>query len=484
MKIKNVFSFLLIFLFLLNGCSDDDGYSDVDGLAPTLVLGSSNIQTEPGREIVIQATIADNDGLRSVNLKNTAFDLDKTIDLTLDSILYSYDLSYKYTTVEDIEGDNFSVVITATDLGGRSVSETVLVTMDGDFTSPVFTSSPDTRTYILIEDGASEASYTLGFTVTDNKGFSAVYITITNDEDGTEYYSEEVTGFTDSGTTLEYSNTITFPAEAINYTLEIRAVDELENETSAASTLYVTDLPDFDYMYLADVATVAELNSDVYGVPMLIDHTGTYEYTAYYYCETAGTEVRFIPQKTAFTPICFGLDPSDSNVLIRSTNADPITLPSVGYYKIVFNIQSGEYSVSTYEPTDDPVAIGEERYINTAADGTYTLSLCLAGEGFSGVASWSTSNGVSLTQSSANPYLFYAEVTLTAGTSVSFTISPYHPWGWWPEPYWRFSNDENITTDTNVLNGGSNYSLSVPATGKYMFKFDTHLLRSKIYKIN
>lgn len=38
-------------------------------------------------------------------------------------------------------------------------------------------------------------------------------------------------------------------------------------------------------MYLADVATAEELNSDIFGVPMVIEHTGEYQYKANYYCQ-------------------------------------------------------------------------------------------------------------------------------------------------------------------------------------------------------
>ena len=45
-------------------------------------------------------------------------------------------------------------------------------------------------------------------------------------------------------------------------------------------TVSVTDVQDFEKMYLADVATEAELNSDVFGVPMRIDHVGEFQYQA------------------------------------------------------------------------------------------------------------------------------------------------------------------------------------------------------------
>ena len=203
MKTKKCISLLLILLFLLNGCSDDDGYSDVDGLPPTIVMGSSNIKTEPGREITIKAKVEDKDGLRSINLKNAAFNLDKTIDLTLDSIVYSFDLNYKYKIVKGLEGDNFQLDVTATDRGGRTTTETVLVTMDGDFTNPVFTVSPDAAITVLLK---TETRLNVKFTAEDDKALDLVTINIPEIN-----YSREITTFTNSGKTLEFNDPITLP---------------------------------------------------------------------------------------------------------------------------------------------------------------------------------------------------------------------------------------------------------------------------------
>ena len=56
------------------------------------------------------------------------------------------------------------------------------------------------------------------------------------------------------------------------------AVDARGNQTVTNSTISVSEMPDFPKIYLADVATVEELNSDIFGVPMVINHTGEYQY--------------------------------------------------------------------------------------------------------------------------------------------------------------------------------------------------------------
>lgn len=60
-------------------------------------------------------------------------------------------------------------------------------------------------------------------------------------------------------------------------------------------------------MYLADVATAEELNSDIFGVPMVIEHTGEYQYKANYYCQKAGTKIFFLPQRVTSLLFVSGL---------------------------------------------------------------------------------------------------------------------------------------------------------------------------------
>ncbi|MBS5978357.1 MAG: hypothetical protein KIB51_01260, partial [Dysgonomonas mossii] len=270
MKTRKYLSFLMVLLFFFTACSDDYKYSDVDGLPPTIVLSTSNIKTEPGREFVIKAKVEDKDGLRSINLKNTSFNLDKTIDLTLDSIVYSFDLDYKYKTIKGLEGDSFSVEVTVTDLGGRTVNETVLVTMDGDFTNPVFTVSPDEAITVLLK---SQTRLNVKFTVEDDKALGLVVINIPELN-----YSKEITEFTNSSKTLVFNDPVTLPSTVATYNLILRAIDKSGLETSKTSVITVSEMPDFPKMYLADVATVNELNSDVFGVPMRIERTGAYQY--------------------------------------------------------------------------------------------------------------------------------------------------------------------------------------------------------------
>lgn len=487
MKTKKCISLLLILLFLLNGCSDDDGYSDVDGLPPTVVMGSSNIKTEPGREITIKAKVEDKDGLRSINLKNAAFNLDKTIDLTLDSIVYSFDLNYKYKIVKGLEGDNFQLDITATDRGGRTTTETVLVTMDGDFTNPVFTVSPDAAITVLLK---TETRLNVKFTAEDDKALDLVTINIPEIN-----YSREITTFTNSGKTLEFNDPITLPSAVATYNLTLKAVDKAGLETSKTSVITVSEMPDFPKMYLADVATVAELNSDVFGVPMRIERTAAFEYKANYYCQKAGTEIFFLPQKSDFTPICFGIDPADNTKLTDDPDiAEPIVLTQANvYYEITFNVKTAIYKVKTYAIADaiDPVPhkFGSIS-LDTWGDGGSWLQ-----EFYFGYMTSNPREVSRFTQDATNPHLYYLAnpLSLEAGQKMNFVFHNWHSDGWWNYCSWRVDNSDepeifNYYGDYKnpawtKPNGADNWAKpTVKQTGSYKLYFDAHLGRAKLVR--
>ena len=105
------------------------------------------------------------------------------------------------------------------------------------------------------------------------------------------------------------------------------------------------------------------------------------------------------------------------------------------------------------------------------------------GAGIPGAGNWSPASPLLLKQDANNPYLYSVEMTLEAGNTIEFIIQSMHPWGWWPEPFWRWNRSDD--PESNVANGGENPGKwSVKKSGKYIFKFDSHLKRSKFYPVN
>lgn len=476
------------------GCSDDDnGYPDVDGQSPTMALVTEHIESGAGHRFTIEGTLTDTDGIASVNLQCADLYLNKTIDLIeiYGEPQETYNLSYYYDLKRDEIGERFTVKVTVTDVGGRSVSQDVLVTMDGDFAVPTFAVAPDASITVLIK---SETKYTLRFTASDDRALDYVTIHIPGIA-GFENRRVEANG----NTSLDFEEKIVLPNTVGNYEVTLTAVDKKENTTVTKSTLNVSEMPDFPKMYLADVATVAELNSDVFGVPMVIEHTGEYEYKANYYCQTAGTEIFFLPQKSDFSPICFGLDPEDNKKLTDDPeSAQPIVLEQANvYYEITFNVKNGTYNISTYPISQAtnrlPQAIGSDYYLD-ASQPEFIVPFQIGVLDNSGNMPISTGGpgGVAVfTQDATNPNLFYTETTtLEAGVQLNFIIHNKHDWGWWDYCLWRLDNESE---PEKFIYGGADANPkpadvwgkpTVQTYGTYRFWFDAHLERGKLVPTN
>lgn len=475
---------LLVGLTVVTGlvsqsCGKDDDFAPVDNQVPTLQLATRHIQTEPNRQFTIAGVAKDADGLKRITLQNEGMHLDKTIDFLEyypDTLLHEYNLSYNYKALADWnDADRFPVVVTVEDVLGNITRDSVIVTPDGDFTRPVFAQAPSSELTVLLQN----PNLSVTSAVTDNKNLK--YIKVMIPQLGI------ADSLTISGTAYTLSKTYKLPAKEATYDMTLTVGDAFGNVTSTTSVIKVSDLPDFDKMYLADVNDASQLTSDLYGVPMLIDHVGAYQYRALYYNQKAGTNVRFIPQKNDFQPICFGVDPATGLLTSNANVAQPITLDKVGYYQIDLNTVTGEYDVKSYQPTTALLGAldGSQTIDYKDGSGAQAFQICLAGSGLPGTPSWTTNpnnKAFVLYQDKSNPYLLYREFTLAAGDEISFTISATHIWGWWPEPYWRF--DGSAENEKNVKNGGDNMKgMKAPAAGTYRIEFDYALLRSRIIRV-
>jgi hypothetical protein len=466
--------------------------------------------------------MADNDGLATIQLKCAALKLNKVIDLIeiYGEPQKTYELNYAFAIQDDETGDNFEVEVTTTDIGGRQKTQTLLVTLDGDFTAPVFTAAPDNAITVLIKENTL---FNLKFTAQDNRAIDRIEV----DVEGVEGFPMVIEG--NGQSKVEFSQKLALPAEEATYNVTLTAFDEpAQNDevrsTSITSVVTVSELPDFEKMYLADVSTAAELNSDVFGVPMRIDHTGAYQYRARYYNETAGTQICFIPQKTDFSPICFGPDPDNASVL----GDDPetvgrISLDQAGvYYEINFNTKTGAYDLSTYETTD-PKAMDPVFWVYGSDNLNTWYSFAQAGpeewvhnddawlqEFYFGYAT-GPGDVTRFTVDSKNKHLYYTDdpLTLEAG-EAKFIIHNWHGSGWWNYTTWRVDD----SSECDIFNyygsvvkesylkwaygedcdfskwGDEGYRKNfapdnwakpeVKTAGKYRLYFDAHLGRAKM----
>ena len=487
-------------LFIV-GCEQEEAYPDVDGMNPELQLDADqqHIHTAAGHDAVIAAHLEDADGISTIQLICPELYLDKTIDLIeiYGEPKTSYDLDYKYAMKRDELGERFVVKVIVTDVGGRTSGVEIPISMDKDFEAPVFVLSVDKKLTVLKK---VETRFKLKFKVTDNMGLDNIIINMDGVE-GLQNKIVDATGLKE----FAFEEVITLPNEVKQYTLSVVARDAQENKTKIESIVSVDKMPDFEKMYLADVKTAEELNSDLMGVPMFVEHAYDdngdeipYKYSAYYYNEKAGTEVRFIPQKTDFSPICFGLGKDDATKLLEGyEETNPIVLTETGvYYQIDFDIMNETVEVFTYSVADavDPIP---HEFGSTSLD--------LWGDGSEMVDFYFgfTTEGPSainrFIQDKNNPHLFYSEpMEFAAGEEMNFIIHNYHPDGWWNYCTWRSDTAEDpevfgyygsvVNPKWEELYGknwvSDNWTYLVPAqAGKYKLIFDAHLGRAKFIPV-
>ncbi len=490
-----LWTFLLLTLWM-TGCSDDDGYADVDGQNPTLTLAVQHIQSAAGRTFTVEGTVTDADGIATIRLVCSALYLDKTIDLIeiYGEPLTSYELAYSFTTQSDELGESFTITVTVTDVGGRTYTQDVLVTMDGDFEEPVFVSgAPDDGGLlpVILREGETP-SLEIAISMSDDRGLDYLDIDI-----------EGIDGFPvhyDLGaqTTGTYTQTVYFPEEIAQYAYTVAVADTAGNVVSRTATISVTDVMDYDKMYICDVATEAELTSDVFGVPMCIDHTGEYQYQAIYYNAEAGTEVYFIPTASSLS-VTYGIDSSNEDRLTNDPNyVQPLVLNlSNTYYVIDIDILNLTYEISnTYSVDDaqDPwgtdMTYGEETF-DLWGDGSTYIAFTF------GLTSSNPTAVESFTQDATNPHLFYSEpMTLSSGETMNFIIHNYHTNEWWNAVRWCSTSSTDLdvfgyytgsSSKNDAYTGPTNTQdvwsqPTVTTGGTYRFYFDSHLGRAKLVR--
>lgn len=471
----------------LTGCSDDsDGWATVDGKAPALDLESTMVGARAGSSFSIKGKVTDADGLQSISLRCPALYLDKTIDLIAiyGEPLTAYDLDYTVPLDSKETGDIFRIEVSALDVAGNTTSSTVTVDLDGDVDAPVFAVAPPADAMVVLAGG--KAVFSLSFTVKDDRELASVKVEIPDID-----FRDEITAFDPAGECV-YRREIEMPAASASYSALVTATDTWNNTAEAVMTITVSDTPDYPKMWLADVRTVAELNSDVMGVPMLIDRTAPYTYEARYYNEKAGTEVYFLPQRTDFAPVRIGIDPADGTRLSNDPESlKPFVLDREKvYYLIRLDLLGKKYTVDTYSVADaiDPVP---------HAFGSMDMDFHQDGSSF--VEFWfgyTTDGPTSVSrfvQDADNPHLYRlsAPIALRAGRHDGFIIHNYHSDGWWNYCTWRADDEQDPETVdyygnyTNPLWSGKRgedkwFKPAIPADGNYQLIFDAHLGRARI----
>ncbi len=477
---RNVIQWMLSLSFILGltsiGCDEDDEKKWNVNSDPVLQLNAEEIHSQQGRTIRIEGSVSDEVGIKTINLNIDDWFLNRDIVVsTNDSLVKNYDLWYDFAVPADAPDKGHTVKVTVTNMGDRSVSRDVTVYMDGDFSPPSMTIMQPVNGLTLPPD--NEIPIDINCELTDNRqlGYFVVQEPAINFYDSVSFMGTGQMAYT-------YQNTATLPAVQGEYNFMFTLADSAGNMVNDSRLVNASF--DFDKMYLADVDTDAELVSDLFGVPMLISKKAPYNFEAKYYAESPNVEIRFIPQTSSFAPHCYGLDPDNSSMLINDPDrALPIVLGDEGYYRITLDLENLTYQVESYVPDDwyfEPKM--EHPDDDTYIENEYVGKLGLVGSGFPEYPdqNWATWASISFDRDPNNNYRFYK--TLDMEGNVQFIFQPEHPWGWWPEPFWRF--DRAVDPEKTVLKGGDNVNMEVPDRTTYKVTFDSHLNRAKVVPVN
>lgn len=475
---RRVSLFGLPALLALTSCGNDNKWKDVDGAAPGLSMSSSHERTEAGRSIKIAGKVTDNDGIASIDLVCHELNLNKHIDIIdiYGEPLKEYDLDYTFKIQENQPGEDFTVQITVADIGGRKNKQDLRVTLDGDWTPPYFTTSPDSEVIVLIKE---KTCFNLKFSVADNRVVDYVDIDVVDITDGADA-PKNVDGFPrrvqGNGTSkFDFSENLTLPSKEANLLATVTAYDKEANEAPHSATfsslVKVQHLQDMEKMWLSDVQNEDDLNSDIFGVPVLCDHVGPYQYEIRYFNEKADTEVCLLGQKGSFGPLCFG--PSKDNSSILGDNPDEVDRIKLSqansYYLIKFDTFNGSYSAESYSiaVAIDPVMhmhFGEDD-LNTWWGGWDTDAWWQ--EYYFGPMSSGPDNVLKMTQDASNPHIYvFEDWKLNKGDDLHFTIHNWHSHGWWNFVTWRVDDSTdpskfmyygNVHPDNPHYSGNADY---------------------------
>jgi hypothetical protein len=260
------------------------------------------------------------------------------------------------------------------------------------------------------------------------------------------------------------------PDTAANKThsIDLTATNVGNKETKAQFKIMLNS--DFPKMYATETLDPTVLTKDLFGVPMLVDKTSSYNYSATYYSAQANTKIWFIPSKSTAKPFAYGLDPKDPTKLTGDVNsAQPLTLSERGYYSIKYNTLNLSYSI-TKLPDPNPANAFPQ--------------VAIAGMGFYDYPNMYWQNTlpdiILMDKDPLNPYRFTKTVRLGIPPGQTYNVAEFiftTNNGW--TDFWRFDSgtDPEFTVPNGGSTGGDFPITNTPVT--YKVTFDSYLNRAK-----
>lgn len=444
-KMKLLFFLALFSAFI--GCENNSPKYPASN-NPTIVVPSDEIYGAPNRKFEIKASLGDDLGLKSVEIKIPELQLDKVIAFSTTPLLKAYDLSYNFLIPQGLVITNtYTVELLLTDVSDNIVTKKVTLRLDGDFVAPQLTNLKPVDASVVFK--SANTKVTVSFNATDVTGIDNLSV------------SCAALGINDVVTvggakSYTYSKTFSIPAVLASYDILITAKDNFLTPNEATTKINFSVADGLTSMYLVDLPLNSSFSNDAFGVPMLFHSKAGNVFTFKYYADSANKGIYLLGQAASYGPHCFGL--SSAGLLEDSVTTNPIILPTKGYYKITVNPIDLIYTVTPYTPT-------------IAAINLSTTPIYVFGAGFVGSGWTGQPNTLPLSADPSNPYRLKRELQLD-GTGVQMTISGA---GW--SPFWRLDN-----FGVAPFSGGGNATYNGVAAGTYIFTLDTELQRTTLIK--
>jgi hypothetical protein len=472
-KIKSLF-FLTLFTTLVIGCQDDNsGFPSSN--VPDLVVASTEIYGTPNQNINIEAEITDDLGLKTVRIQIPELSLDKIISFKTEPLVTDYDLNYSFKIPAEAKtSETFKVFLTVTDVSGNAKDKEIDLRLDGDLKGP-------TINIITPSEGAQ-------IVVTTKKEL-AINLMI-NDDSKIDYFEVkcDALGIYDKIESINtaqrtYNKTFTLPSilpSKASYTITITAVDKflVPNTSTLNVTILVTN--EYETLYLCDLPKGSDLTSDLLGLPMYFHSKNGQDFEFKYYADKNNKELYILGQPNSFLPASFGQSTVDNGKVVSDENAQPIVLPTKGYYKIKINPGSLTYTATPYTPTSKIWDVSRGNWLSGTEwnkDPYQSYFVGIAGEGFDVEKNfetwnaWNNTPSLRMTNVGANAYQLVGEMTVKTAGNIKITFT-----GQWWKPEWRL-----IKNGIATMTPGGNDNEPYPATpGVYKVVLDTELERAYI----
>jgi len=265
------------------------------------------------------------------------WELDNTINLTEyypDEVLNSYIMEYNFYIPADADDSNIHEMnLTVTNLGDLSSNVIITVILNGDYEPPVISNIyPGNNSTVPAEDLAIQ------FEVTDNISLDYIIVEIPNFN-----YYDSVYIFNDPRSYSYHKNITVNPQETYSFT--IRTSDKF-GHLAEESVSFNIGIPGIVHMFLADKSSQEELDLGFIGTTLRMEPTGIEnEHTIIYYCDEAGTEIRFMDNLNSFFNAFYKYG-VDGDQLVEDGLDSPLVLSQTGYYTFTINTEELTFSQS------------------------------------------------------------------------------------------------------------------------------------------